>query len=657
MKRFLLSLLLLSLHAAINIAQTVAIDSLRNLASTGLDDTTLFNVQFALASNFAPINLDSTHRYAELNYKLAQKLGDHQSKAEANHIFTLLYLKKNQPALALPYSLEAKEYYRIINDSSALLKSMNLIGGAYLQMGKYPQALEQFYETKIIAMSRPAWKPIAVSVLSNIGLIELNLGDSLRAKQTYLEGLELYNNEVAPKHEQLKSSILNGLSNAYNLLKEYDKAIEIREEQIQLTEKLNDPRGKGIALINLFMIYKDTEQFELAEETAFEAEQLLVETGAQNYLANLYWGIADLEFKRGNFTESTSFGEKALKIFQEITDIASVSGTHEFLSEAYDSMDRHEIALQHFKSYYALHDSLDDVKLEEKIQELNTKYETKEKEEENILLTIKNQTLKLERNILLLSSILFLAFLATLIYLIRKIKKQKDEIEKNNQLKNKLFTIVAHDLRSPLLSMRSIAKKINYLIKENREEEIMEMGNSIENDMNNVNQLLDNFLKWAMTQGGRFPHRPELLNLATVLKEVTAVYKSIADAKKIKLDVQVEDGTSIFFDKNALTTIVRNLVDNAIKFTDENGEINLFVNNDESGTSLFVKDNGIGMKKEKINKLFEINNDRKEVTEEQGTGIGLALCKELVELNNGKINVESQPGDGTTFKIVFPAHN
>jgi signal transduction histidine kinase len=241
----------------------------------------------------------------------------------------------------------------------------------------------------------------------------------------------------------------------------------------------------------------------------------------------------------------------------------------------------------------------------------------------------------------------------------RQIESQKKELEENARLKDKLFSIVAHDLHSPLISLGGIAKKVNFLIKRNRFEEIQLIGDTVEDAVTNVHKLLDNLLKWAMVQGGRFPHNPELIQAAEILEATGAIYKDLAEAKNIELTIDHSDKPSLFCDRDAASTIVRNLVDNAIKFTPREGKIDIKILQENGHTILIVSDSGLGISNKKLKDIFTLNNQKASggTEGEKGTGLGLALCKELVEMNGGEIIVESEEGIGTTFWVTLPSIN
>ena len=239
----------------------------------------------------------------------------------------------------------------------------------------------------------------------------------------------------------------------------------------------------------------------------------------------------------------------------------------------------------------------------------------------------------------------------------KELQQKNAELASLNRTKDRFFSIIAHDLRSPLVSLGGIAEKVNFLIKKNRHDEIQKIGDTVEEAVAHVHKLLDNLLNWAMVQGGRFPNHPTNIRAAEILEEVVGVYQNIAETKNIELNLDLTENPPLFCDRDALSTIVRNLLDNAIKFTPQAGKVHIGAFRKNSQTVIEVCDSGLGIAPEKIKYIFAATNDKVSTgtAGEKGTGLGLALCKELAEMNGGQIKVESKKGEGTTFFLIFPS--
>ena len=168
--------------------------------------------------------------------------------------------------------------------------------------------------------------------------------------------------------------------------------------------------------------------------------------------------------------------------------------------------------------------------------------------------------------------------------------------------------------------------------------------------------LLEDLLKWTSTQSGKIPFKPQNLSFSDICKNILETLNKNADAKNITIKSSIIDNISVFADSDMLKTVLRNLVSNAIKFTNKGGTIIISTKENSENVTISVSDNGIGIIPDKLTNLFDISHRQttRGTEKESGTGLGLILCKEFVEKNGGKIWVESEVGKGSDFKFTLP---
>lgn len=224
-----------------------------------------------------------------------------------------------------------------------------------------------------------------------------------------------------------------------------------------------------------------------------------------------------------------------------------------------------------------------------------------------------------------------------------------------NTTKDKLYSIIAHDLRSPFNSILGFSDLLIDIAKSQDLEKIQEFSSLINYTARNTLVLLDNLLDWEKSQTGQIKFNPEKLNLSTVIQNVLKVKASDAIIKNISLSFIPLD-INVYADQNMLKTVLRNLISNAIKFTNLNGVININTIQNQDFCEITISDNGVGMTSKTCNNLFDIDISvtTKGTSGEKGSGLGLLLCKEFVEKHNGKINVQSELGKGSDFKFTLP---
>ncbi len=218
-----------------------------------------------------------------------------------------------------------------------------------------------------------------------------------------------------------------------------------------------------------------------------------------------------------------------------------------------------------------------------------------------------------------------------------------------------MFAIISHDLRSPFNALLGFSE-----ILEQRSEKYDTKDRKLVSYINqiaqNTYQLLDDLLNWANFQKGKIVFSPKKIDLYDFTREKIKIIENIASTKAIKIENTIAEKTEIFADENMLSTIFRNLLTNAIKFTHKGGEINIFIKQKTKKIEISIQDNGIGISAEIQKQLFKIDShiSTQGTENEKGTGFGLMLCKDFIEKNGGEIFVKSEVGKGSIFTFSMP---
>jgi signal transduction histidine kinase len=223
-------------------------------------------------------------------------------------------------------------------------------------------------------------------------------------------------------------------------------------------------------------------------------------------------------------------------------------------------------------------------------------------------------------------------------------------------IKDKFFSIIAHDLRSPFNSIIGLSHLLLDQVKINDLEGIDTYAQIILNSSNSAMDLLSNLMEWSRSQTGRMDFRPEDFDFFFIVKNVIELMQSTANHKSIQIESTIPPDIFVYADKAMTSTVLRNLISNAIKFTQPNGHIALKSSILENEVVISVIDNGVGISEDRVDKVFKISEGyiTQGTADEKGTGLGLILCKEFIEKNSGKIWVESTVGVGTAFYFSIP---
>jgi signal transduction histidine kinase len=239
---------------------------------------------------------------------------------------------------------------------------------------------------------------------------------------------------------------------------------------------------------------------------------------------------------------------------------------------------------------------------------------------------------------------------------LRKLKESELNLKQLNATKDKFFSIIGHDLRNPLNALLGFSELISGNTRNYTMEEIRKYNKIINDSARNIHQLIENLLDWSRSQAGNIEFSPRYCDLLTVTSDIQKIFNIQIDNKNINIHNNIPGDLKVFADKNLLSTILRNLVSNAIKFTPPGGHITLSANKSDGQVNISIADTGAGMTMEQIDNLFQLDtNLTKTVTsEEKGTGLGLILCKEFVEIHKGTIRVDSEPDKGSVFTFTLP---
>jgi signal transduction histidine kinase len=238
-----------------------------------------------------------------------------------------------------------------------------------------------------------------------------------------------------------------------------------------------------------------------------------------------------------------------------------------------------------------------------------------------------------------------------------KLKTQFAELQKVNSEKDKFFSIIAHDLRSPFNGFLGLTQLMAEQLPTMTMEDIHLIAVSMQNSATNLFRLLENLLEWSRMEQGMIPFKPEEIQLRESADKSIAIVLENAHAKDIEIEISIASGIVVYADSNILQTVIRNIVSNAVKFTPKGGKIKVSaVTNGENRVQVSITDSGIGMKPDMLANLFKLDvpTGRPGTEGEASTGLGLILCKEFVEKHGGKLWAESEVGKGSTFSFTVP---
>jgi signal transduction histidine kinase len=424
---------------------------------------------------------------------------------------------------------------------------------------------------------------------------------------------------------------------------------------------------------NIGLVHAELAQNDSAEFYIHKATEILEALGDRYPIAVYQTYMADIYRDKQEWERAFEYAHNSLKISEEDGLKEQIRDASLKLSELYHDIGEFEKAYDYQSQYIAFRDSINNEDVIRKMADLRTEYEVSKKQTEVDLLEQRREN---ERWVMFsLASVLgFISVVAFFTFrnnLARKktnvlLSAQKNKIEIQNdkleglvKMKDKFFGIISHDLRSPVNSLNGIAQLLKHYVKTKNTDEIEQLSGLIDKSVENLSVLLDNLLNWALSQQGALPYDPKNIPFNPLISNVVEVFKNAALAKSIEIIVEVEEGLRIFADEDSVHALLRNILNNSLKFTTVNGRIEIMAKSGPNCVEINITDNGIGMNDYQLRNLFKVNKKKvnKGTMGEKGSGLGMLLCKEIVKLNKGKINAESEQGGGTKIILELPAGN
>lgn len=571
------------------------------------------------------------------------------------------------------YANQGKTIAESIKDYRQLALSNRYIGQAYEFKGDLSKSIEYYLvAARLYSL---------INLDLGVAVINLDLGD-IHAKQNDFPKSIGYYRQAIKSFRQLNDSVrlasaLLNIGELFRINNQLDSAGEYFNEAGNIFSEIDYPSRIAYTLGNLGLVYAEQNRFDDAELNINEAIAILEKLGDRYPIAAYQTSLADIYAQRGELSRALKYAHSALAIGEEEGLKEQIRDASLKLSELYQSQGDYRKAYDYQSQYITYRDSINNEEVIRKMADLRTEYEVSQKQAEVDLKQTevdllneqaRNNQIVLWSVIVILVLVLFLTYALLKVYrvkvrAVRIVKKrrriiaaQRDQLEDVNRTKDKFFSIISHDIRGPISNFQGVSQLIHLLVESKDYDGLLKLGTMLDTSTKEVSALLDNLLEWAMSQQGRMPYKPESIKLHELCNSNLSIMENLATAKQIDLTRKVKEKVTITADKNSVSTIIRNLLSNAIKFTPEGGKVSLNLSYDLNMAVITVKDSGIGIPKDKMEHLFDFQGERSRwgTSGEKGVGLGLTLIHEFVELNKGKIEVESEEGEGTTFRVLLP---
>jgi len=560
------------------------------------------------------------------NYKIAlekySSINDYKGLGITYNVMGIAYYNINDYKQVSKYYALAIKYFEKADYKEGSAGVLNGMAALYSDMKEYKNALA--YYNQSLELKRRLNDSIGITkTLLNIANIETSQNQNFSKALLHFEEALII--ATIKKNNRILSSCYFGLSSLYLDKKEYNDALKYAQMAFDLDIKTENKIGLCSSYIIMSESFHGLNQINNAFEMLFKAEQIAIEIDSKTYLRDVYSKLASYFSETKNFDKAFIYLSKASTIKDRIF-----------------SEDNKRI-----------------------VEDLKASYETEKKDQLIDLLNEENKVKELEiknATILKYFLVIILGLFIVLIFVIvgryrfkakisKLLENKNQELAISNAAKDRIFSIISHDLKGPIASFETITSVIHNNINQLPIERIRDLVYKMYGTSKDLQALLLNLLNWAKSQQDYFKINIKSFDLKNEIDKILNLYAHEIESKKvsIKSDVNFE----INSDKEILHLILRNIIQNSIKFSLEGGEIIISVYKDETYTVIKIVDFGIGMSKDDLTKLFKIEEDVSKIgnSSNKGSGLGLYLCYELVNLLNGEILVESELTTGSTFFI------
>lgn len=668
--RIILLYLFFILSNAVIVSGQSRIDSLESELKKPLTDSSRVSVMISLSQEYQYTNMTKSRELAESALKIAENRNLRKQKIRTYQNIGALYSISGDYSTALRYDNQALQASLDSRDSANLSIDYNNVASDYFDLGEYDEAY--FYFTQSYRTARAIDDSLRMTIaLHNVGRVFKELGQYDRA----LAHLNL--------SQQMSRNINDMEGIPYSLDEigdvmlrkgEYDSALNILLRSVALTRRQHVLVLEPKTLAKLATVNLHTKKYEHALAYYDTTYSLHEKTGNEFGIAEVELGRGLVFMEQGKYNEAMRSIDRSLLMAKESNArTLEIRGYHT-LSKLYELKSDYKKSLGYYKQFKELEDSLFSQDMQEKLLHDQIRFETEEKDSEIAALNedrdSKDDTIKKQefiRNILVVVMALSVILLATVYrsgqrrrqintLLLRhqqEMETRSEELERLNQVKDKFFSIISHDLRSPI---NALAGLLDLLDKGAvKPEELSRHIHELKSRFNHTRTLLNNLLDWTLLQMDKLNLQPTRIDLSKIVDENIQLLGSVPN-KQITLINNVPRNTIGFADSNTVNLVIRNLMTNAIKFTNDGGEVIIGVEEKDAEWLMTITDNGVGMNDDVIKILFDKTAPytTRGTANEKGTGLGLILCKEFVEKNGGRIYVESEVGKGSKFSFTLP---
>ena len=656
----------------VNSAQETTIGELREKITTLRDrnkqvdkDTIYIGLLMDLGAKLRFLNPDSLLLLSGEAQKLSSKINFNKGVSESLYYLGTYYSDKGEHSIAIENYEMALVNAKKENNHDLSLRIGNELAIENAYNGNYSKALIGYLEN--IKLAKLHGNKIMESILYE------NVGDLYAAQKDYDQALDFYN-KVEKINAKIEDDInsaqtMSNVASIYAETGDYQNALFKINRSIKIFEQAEEWDWLAFAYEVKGKVYLKQQQYTRAlfwyDKSAEQHENLQDDRG----IIDLYNGMAEANLGLKKDSISHTYAMMAYEISSSIKSMEGMKKCSNTLYKLYKNQENYAEALKYHEIFRQISDTLSRDENKMSMTMLKTEISHKNQQE---ALVLKNEKALAKQRLYIYVAVIIVIIMGAIAFLVvrgqrilkklnKELKSQKQDLEQReselwetNNTKNKLFSIIAHDLRGPIGALEGLLKLLNS--GDIKESEFKEFIPKLKNDVNSISFTLNNLLTWGQSQMREATTNPTNVDLNTLIENNINLLSELAFSKMITMDNLIVNKAIIWSDENQMDIVIRNLLSNALKFTPNHGHIIIGYIDRIDYLEVFVKDNGIGMDEYVQEQILSKNTNITTygTNNEKGTGLGLSLCSEMVIKNGGTLWVKSEINEGSTFYFTVP---
>lgn len=569
--------------------------------------------------------------------RAAAQLADHY--AQANRYY--LDAKNDSALVCLSAALKQTDSIQYERKTEILLFRSRVLS----TLTFFEPAMEDALQAYDISKRNKNEKFISLSLLSVGKVHYLMYNDSIA------EGYMLRAKELAEKKRFRQELMIidNALAQLYSVLERNEECLALAKHSLELAKQLEDTFYivQNLTLFAAYYINLNRWTNPIIPEYQFkakqyldEAEQIASDQHTPLLILSIYANFVRYYRVEKNYREALQYVNRVIGMC-EPTNYAMLIQMYDYLVGIYAHLGNENMTINSHQKFHQLMRQQSDYKLHQSLQEMRVKHDVQEKELEIARQQVEIKQTRFYQWLLVLSTLFALLLSGMFYYVSRLRRKRNKELYRINASKDKLFSIVSHDLKSPVAAQKMATEMMLENFEEMDKPQLLERIRSFHQATETQHELLRNLLDWARMQTGQIKYRPTRFSLTELAKEVADIYRLPAQNKGISIRLEAAADCVTLADRSMIHTVLRNLINNAVKFSHRESQVAVSVTCDGELARVMVKDSGVGMPAAGEEKILV------GTAGEKGSGLGLTICREMLERNNSRLEIRSTEGVGT----------